>query len=143
MPAVTEFSAPLLSEATITAERFEHEPVEALVFNVSLPAKSGWSARVEMGDRTAIFDIVDGESVWHLSGLWIGGLPVFFNGIGSRCTIGRAVLVLRTILLGIAFFGGLGLIVFGLALLSEPAAVMTLGTMLVLIVWLYLRGSDL
>lgn len=69
-------------------KRVEREAQVALALGGrTIPGKSGWVATVAVGNDRLIVDRIDGERDWHVAGLSRNGLPIFFNGELSRCTI--------------------------------------------------------
>lgn len=68
---------------------FGTDPVESLVFGVTLGGKAGWAAKVTMADGTVQrVSRLHSEDRWVVDGEWAAGrsFPRFWNGEASRCT---------------------------------------------------------
>lgn len=52
--------------------------------------RQGWCGTVEVTEgrktRTLFVSKWNGESEWIVDGMFVGNLPVYYNGQGSRCT---------------------------------------------------------
>lgn len=63
---------------------------EALALGVTITRKGGMAAKIERFSDGVTFRVskLDGETVWHVDGIWEKGcsFPKFWNGEGSRCT---------------------------------------------------------
>lgn len=66
--------------------RFAKTTAPSLVFGTDGSSRVGFAADLVTDMRRVHVSLLEGEDEWHVDGIsLLNGLPVFYNGQGSRC----------------------------------------------------------